>query len=72
VDAAAFLGSGAVQDEEDYGRAGVPMLPNVAGDGDKKMIPAKKLFGYSLLYLFAIFTSLLVDALVSKYFGLVA
>jgi protoheme IX farnesyltransferase len=111
---------------EDYGRAGVPMLPNVAGerttknqivlyavltavsgivptlmgfagmvygviaavlgaafiwysvqvwrmpDGDKKMIPAKKLFGYSLLYLFAIFTSLLVDALVSKYFGLVA
>jgi protoheme IX farnesyltransferase len=28
-------------------------------DGDKKMIPAKKLFGYSLLYLFAIFTSLL-------------
>jgi protoheme IX farnesyltransferase len=41
-------------------------------DGDKKMIPAKKLFGYSLLYLFAIFTSLLVDALVSKFFGLVA
>ncbi|MFC4227433.1 heme o synthase [Hoeflea alexandrii] len=111
---------------EDYGRAGVPMLPNVAGerttknqivlyavltalsgivpsimgfaglvygaiaavlgagfiwysiqvwrmpDGDKKMIPAKKLFGYSLLYLFAIFTALLVDALVTKYFGLVA
>jgi protoheme IX farnesyltransferase len=96
----------------DYGRAGVPMLPNVAGeratknqivlyavltavsgivptlmgfagmvygviaavlgaafiwysvqglampDGDEKMIPAKKLFGYSLLYLFAIFTAL--------------
>ncbi|GAB5461669.1 MAG: heme o synthase [Hoeflea alexandrii] len=111
---------------EDYGRAGVPMLPNVAGerttknqivlyavltalsgivpsimgfaglvygaiaavlgagfiwysiqvwrmpDGDKKMIPAKKLFGYSLLYLFAIFTALLVDALVTKFFGLVA
>lgn len=110
---------------EDYGRAGVPMLPNVAGerttknqivlyavltaisgvvptlmgfagiaygviaavlgaafiwysiqvwrmpDGDKKMIPAKKLFGYSLLYLFAIFTALLVDALVAKFFGLV-
>lgn len=111
---------------EDYGRAGVPMLPNVAGerttknqivlyavltalsgivpsvmgfaglvygaiaavlgagfiwysiqvwrmpDGDQKMIPAKKLFGYSLLYLFAIFTALLVDALVTKFFGLVA
>ena len=41
-------------------------------DGDKKMIPAKKLFGYSLLYLFAIFTALLVDALVTKFFGLVA
>ena len=94
---------------EDYGRAGVPMLPNVAGeratklqivlysvltaisgivptlmgfagtaygivaaalgvafiwyswqvwrmaDGDTKMIPAKKLFGYSLVYLFGIF-----------------
>jgi heme o synthase len=111
---------------EDYGRAGVPMLPNVAGerttknqivlyavltaisgvvptvmgfagitygvvaavlgaafiwysiqvwrmpDGDKKMIPAKKLFGYSLLYLFAIFTALLIDALAAKFFGLVA
>ncbi|MBC7283566.1 MAG: protoheme IX farnesyltransferase [Hoeflea sp.] len=110
---------------EDYGRAGVPMLPNVAGeratkfqivlysvltaisgivptlmgfagvaygvvasvlgvafvwyswqvwrmaDGDKKMIPAKKLFGYSLLYLFGIFTALLVDALVTKFFGVV-
>ena len=108
---------------EDYGRAGIPMLPNVAGeratkkqivlyavltaisgvvptlmgfagigcgivaailglgfirsswrvwqmpDGDEKMIPAKKLFGYSLLYLFGVFTALLVDALVQKFFG---
>tara|TARA_R110002020_G_scaffold110627_11_gene255526 strand:- start:191 stop:1138 length:948 start_codon:yes stop_codon:yes gene_type:complete len=108
---------------EDYGRAGVPMLPNVAGeratktqiviysvltavsgivptlmgfagiaygivaallgaafvwyavqvwrmeDGDKKMIPAKKLFGYSLLYLFGIFTALLINALALKFFG---
>ncbi|WP_425349668.1 heme o synthase [Hoeflea olei] len=108
---------------EDYGRAGVPMLPNVSGeratkkqivlyavltavsgvvptlmgfagiacgivaavlgigfirsswrvfkmpDGDEKMIPAKKLFGYSLLYLFGVFTALLVDALVQKFFG---
>ena len=30
-------------------------------DGDAKMIPAKKLFGYSILYLFAIFSALLVD-----------
>ena len=111
---------------EDYGRAGVPMLPNVAGerttknqivlyavltaisgvvptvmgfagfaygvvaavlgmafiwysiqvwrmpDGDKKMIPAKKMFAYSLLYLFVIFTALLVDALAPKFMGLVA
>jgi heme o synthase len=111
---------------EDYGRAGVPMLPNVAGerttknqivlyavltavsgvvptvmgfagliygvvaavfgaafiwyslkvwrmpDGDRKMIPAKKMFAYSLLYLFVIFTALLVDALAPKLMGLVA
>lgn len=111
---------------EDYGRAGVPMLPNVAGerttknqivlyavltaisgvvptvmgfaglvygvvaalfgaafiwyslkvwrmpDGDKKMIPAKKMFAYSLLYLFVIFTALLLDALAPKLIGLVA
>jgi hypothetical protein len=36
-------------------------------DGDAKMIPAKKLFGYSLLYLFGDLRSLLVDALVSKW-----
>ncbi|MBV2187451.1 MAG: heme o synthase [Rhizobium sp.] len=30
-------------------------------DGDQKMIPAKKLFGYSIVYLFAIFSALLVD-----------
>ena len=34
-------------------------------DGDTKMIPAKKLFGYSLVYLSA-FTALLVDALVNQ------
>jgi hypothetical protein len=38
-------------------------------DGDEKMIPAKKLFGYSLLYLFAIFTALAVDGLVAKFFA---
>jgi hypothetical protein len=38
-------------------------------EGDEKMIPAKKLFGYSLLYLFGIFTALLVDGLaVAKFF----
>ncbi|MHA7970068.1 heme o synthase [Rhizobium sp. CAU 1783] len=30
-------------------------------DGDQKMVPAKKLFAYSILYLFAIFSGLLVD-----------
>ena len=99
----------------DYGSAGIPMLPNVAGeaatkrqvfaysipmalsgvapallgfaspaygavagllgavfvwrawlvlkmpDGDARMIPAKKLFGFSLIYLFTIFAALLAD-----------
>lgn len=108
---------------KDYGRAGVPMMPNVAGerstknqivlyaaltavsavtpalmgfaspvygfvsallgvlfvqrsiavwrmpDGDEKMVPAKKLFGYSLVYLFAVFTALLVDGIVRNLAG---
>ncbi len=111
---------------DDYGRAGIPMLPNVAGeratknqivlyavltaisgvvptimgfagiaygvvaavlgvafiwyslkvwrmaDGDEKMVPAKKMFAYSLLYLFGIFTTLLIDALVTKFIGVAA
>ncbi|WP_431321603.1 heme o synthase [Rhizobium sp. YTU87027] len=32
-------------------------------DGDEKMIPAKKLFGFSILYLFAIFSALMFDRL---------
>ena len=106
---------------DDYGRAGIPMLPNVAGeratkkqivlyavltaisgvvptimgfaglvyggvaavlglvfiwysvqvwrmvDGDEKMVAAKKMFAYSLVYLFAIFTALLIDGLVSSF-----
>ena len=104
----------------DYERAGVPMLPNVAGarstkrqifvytllvavagvapsllghaslayglvaallgagfvgyawtvlrmpEDDAAMRPAKALFGYSLLYLFAIFAALLIDSVVSR------
>ncbi|TFF17765.1 protoheme IX farnesyltransferase [Jiella endophytica] len=107
----------------DYGSAGVPMLPNVAGeratriqifayslvlapigvapflfgyagpaygvvstllglnflrhafvvlkmaDGDEKMIPAKKLFGFSILYLFGLFAMLLVDAAITMTIG---
>ena len=34
-------------------------------EGDVQMIPAKKMFRYSLLYLAAIFSALLVDSLVS-------
>jgi protoheme IX farnesyltransferase len=99
----------------DYGSVGVPMMPNVAGegstknqiiaytiltiavavaptltglasigygifagvlgaiflycsiavrrmpDGDDKMVPAKKMFAYSIVYLFAIFSALLAD-----------
>lgn len=106
---------------KDYGAAGVPMLPNVAGEastkkqiflysillaisgvapwylgfagvaygaasavlgtkfvwdawkvlvmpeGDKAMVPAKKLFGFSLLYLFAIFGVLLIEALIFQF-----
>ncbi|MGG6896577.1 MULTISPECIES: heme o synthase [Rhizobium] len=32
-------------------------------DGDVKMVPAKKLFGFSIFYLFAIFSALLIDRL---------
>jgi len=34
-------------------------------DGDKKMVPAKKLFGFSIIYLFAIFSALLIDRLIA-------
>ena len=108
---------------DDYARAGIPMMPNVAGDAstrrqifvyslllavagvlpfalghasavygagaallgagfvyyawrvlaadpaDAGMKPAKALFGYSLLYLFAIFTFVLVDHLVLRMLG---
>ncbi|MFK0165671.1 heme o synthase [Rhizobium sp. NPDC090279] len=34
-------------------------------DGDEKMVPAKKLFAYSIFYLFAIFSALLIDRLIA-------
>ncbi|TBY72007.1 protoheme IX farnesyltransferase [Rhizobium leguminosarum bv. viciae] len=34
-------------------------------DGDLKMIPAKKLFGFSIFYLFAVFSALMIDRLTS-------
>ncbi|MDE1997121.1 MAG: heme o synthase [Rhizobiaceae bacterium] len=34
-------------------------------DGDVKMVPAKKLFGFSIFYLFAIFSALMIDRLVA-------
>jgi protoheme IX farnesyltransferase len=106
--------------KDEYGRAGIPMMPNVAGiastkrqifaytliifpvgvlpallgyvsfgygivaaglgaafvwygwsvlkmpEGDRTMKPAKALFGYSLLYLFAIFTAYLADVVVGR------
>jgi protoheme IX farnesyltransferase len=108
----------------DYERAGVPMMPNVAGEAstrrqifvyslliapvgvlpwvlgyatfgyglvsaalgagfvwyawkvlvmpaeDRKMKAAKALFGYSLLYLFAVFAAFLADVLIGRAFGL--
>ncbi|SIR10007.1 protoheme IX farnesyltransferase [Rhizobium sp. RU20A] len=44
-----------------WSSVGVLRMP----DGDERMVPAKKLFGYSILYLFAIFTALMVDHLVA-------
>ena len=109
---------------DEYGRAGIPMMPNVAGlastrrqifayalviwpvgvlpsllgstsvgygvvafglgaafvwyawkvldmpDGDRVMRPAKALFAYSLLYLFAIFTAYLADVVVQRMLAL--
>ncbi|MFA7413248.1 MAG: heme o synthase [Rhizobium sp.] len=49
---AAALGAGFI-----YYSIGVLRMP----EGDEKMVPAKKLFGFSLLYLFAAFSALLVD-----------
>ena len=108
---------------EDYGRAGIPMMPNVAGaastrkqifiyallvavtgvlptafgfasiayglvagalgagfvwyslgvlrmsDDDRAMKPAKQLFAYSLLYLFALFAAYLADAVIGGALG---
>ena len=34
-------------------------------DGDEKMLPAKKLFAFSILYLFAIFSGLMADRMVA-------
>ncbi|WP_117190729.1 heme o synthase [Rhizobium terrae] len=34
-------------------------------DGDEKMVPAKKMFAYSIFYLFAIFSALLADRLLA-------
>ena len=41
-------------------------------DGDEKMVPAKKLFAYSIVYLFAVFSALMIDFYVGEaltYFG---
>ncbi|MBA3446049.1 MAG: protoheme IX farnesyltransferase [Pseudaminobacter sp.] len=109
---------------QDYGRAGIPMMPNVAGeastrrqifaytlliapvgvlpwflgfataayglvaaalgvgflwcawqvlampDSDRAMKPAKRMFGYSLLYLFVIFAAYLADSVFERAFAL--
>lgn len=35
-------------------------------EGDKRMVPAKKLFAFSIAYLFAIFSALLVDCAIAR------
>lgn len=37
-------------------------------DGDEKMVPAKKLFAFSIFYLFAVFSGLMADQLIAPYF----
>ncbi|WP_158873095.1 heme o synthase [Antarcticirhabdus aurantiaca] len=39
-------------------------------DGDAAMVPAKRLFGFSILYLFALFAILLCEALLARGLGL--
>ncbi|MDY8108535.1 heme o synthase [Fulvimarina sp. 2208YS6-2-32] len=41
-------------------------------DGDETMIPAKKLFGFSILYLFGLFVTLLVETAVMGVIGVLA
>ena len=59
---AAVLGAGFV-----WYAVGVFRMP----DGDRAMVPAKKLFAFSIVYLFAIFSALMLDHLVAS-FGWVA
>ena len=40
-------------------------------DGDQKMVPAKKMFAFSILYLFAIFSALMIDAFVAPLLSLI-
>jgi protoheme IX farnesyltransferase len=39
-------------------------------DGDEKMMPAKKMFAYSVFYLFAVFSALLADHFAARLVGL--
>ncbi len=40
-------------------------------DGDEKMVPAKKMFAFSIFYLFAIFSALMIDRFAAGLFGFV-
>ena len=40
-------------------------------DGDEKMVPAKKMFAYSILYLFAIFMALMLDTIVPRVIAII-
>lgn len=40
-------------------------------DGDEKMVPAKKMFAFSIFYLFAIFSALMIDRFATGLVGLV-
>ncbi|MDI7861429.1 heme o synthase [Rhizobiaceae bacterium n13] len=40
-------------------------------DGDQKMIPAKKMFAFSIFYLFAIFSALMIDRFAAGALGLI-
>ncbi|ABR59376.1 protoheme IX farnesyltransferase [Sinorhizobium medicae] len=66
----ASLGYGALATALGLGFVGYSLGVLRMPEGDKRMVPAKKLFAFSIVYLFAIFSALLVDYAIARiWFG---
>ncbi|MQW01569.1 protoheme IX farnesyltransferase [Sinorhizobium medicae] len=66
----ASLGYGALATALGLGFVGYSLGVLRMPGGDKRMVPAKKLFAFSIVYLFAIFSALLVDYAIARiWFG---